>query len=384
MPAGVPEMDQMIGNSKKSVRTKKVKDTLIIKLDREKPDLEKLGICAEVIRKGGLVCFPTETVYGLGASAFDPLAVKKIFEAKGRPADNPLIVHIDDGEKLNLVCSGGGEQRKRIKLLAEEFWPGPLTMIADRDPAVPDEVSCGLPTVGIRMPDNRIARELIRLSGVPIAAPSANLSGKPSPSAAEHVIADLFGRVDVIIDGGDCDVGVESTVLDITGKVPAILRPGAVTLEDVVRVLGKGELPDWKKAPAKGERPRSPGMKYTHYSPDAEVRLYDGEDVAAVRGRIAKDAEKLADSGKKVGILTTDEGIGSYDQERFTVISAGSRSDLLTVAHSLYGALRDFDRAGTDVVLAEAYPQNGVGNAVMNRLYRAAGGCVINAGAEKN
>ena len=358
------------------------KNTVRIKLDRLDPDLEKLKYCAEVIKRGGLVCFPTETVYGLGASAFDAGAVKKIFEAKGRPADNPLIVHIDSEDKLNLICRGGADQRKRMELLGNEFWPGPLTMIADRDPAVPDEVSCGLPTVGIRMPDNLIARELIRLSGVPIAAPSANLSGKPSPSKAEHVIADLSGRVDVIIDGGDCSVGVESTVLDITGDVPAILRPGAVTLEDVIRILGKGELPDWKRAPENGEKPRSPGMKYTHYSPDAEVRIYDGKDVAAVRKRIFEEAGKAAREGKNVGIFTTEEGAGAYDSKRFKVTCAGTREDLLTVTHSLYGALRDFDQMGVDLVLSEAFPQTGVGNALMNRLYRAAGGCVIDVDAD--
>ncbi len=372
--------DEKTGGAADGFAENKAKNTVVIKLSRDDPDPEKLKYCAEVIKKGGLVCFPTETVYGLGANAFDSEAVKNIFIAKGRPADNPLIVHIAGYDMLNIICRGGEEQRKRIALLGNAYWPGPLTMIADRDPAVPDEVSCGLPTVGIRMPDNKIALELIRLSGVPIAAPSANLSGKPSPSKAEHVIKDLFGRVDVIIDGGDCRVGVESTVLDITGDVPAILRPGAVTLEDVIKVLGKGELPDWKKAPKKGETPRSPGMKYTHYSPDAEVRIYDGSDIGGIRAFIEKEAEKEAGNGKKVGIFTTKEGAGAYDEKRFTVVYAGTRDDLLTVTHLLYGALRDFDKKGVDVVLAEAFPQTGVGNALMNRLYRAAGGCVIDIG----
>lgn len=372
--------DEKTGGAADGFAENKAKNTVVIKLSRDNPDPEKLKYCAEVIKKGGLVCFPTETVYGLGANAFDSEAVKNIFIAKGRPADNPLIVHIAGYDMLNIICRGGEEQRKRIALLGNEYWPGPLTMIADRDPSIPDEVSCGLPTVGIRMPDNKIALELIRLSGVPIAAPSANLSGKPSPSKAEHVIKDLFGRVDVIIDGGDCRVGVESTVLDITGDVPAILRPGAVTLEDVIKVLGKGELPDWKKAPKKGETPRSPGMKYTHYSPDAEVRIYDGSDIGGIRAFIEKEAEKEAGNGKKVGIFTTKEGAGAYDEKRFAVVYAGTRDDLLTVTHLLYGALRDFDKKGVDVVLAEAFPQTGVGNALMNRLYRAAGGCVIDIG----
>ncbi len=355
------------------------RNTLVIKLDRDRPDPEKLSFCANVIKRGGLVCFPTETVYGLGASAFDPEAVKNIFRAKGRPSDNPLIVHIDSSDKLPLVCSGGPEQLEKLDLLSKAYWPGPLTVITDRDPAVPDIVSCGLPTVGIRMPDNLIARELIRLSGVPIAAPSANLSGKPSPSTAEHVIADLFGRVDVIIDGGPCDVGVESTVLDITGDVPQILRPGAVTLEDVVRVLGKGELPDWKKSPKEGESPRSPGLKYTHYSPDAEVRIYDGKDVDVIRMAVAREAERLTAEGVKTGVFTTLEGAEYYDGDKLTVIAAGTRDDLITVTHGLYAALREFDKRGAEVVLAEAFPQEGVGNALMNRLFRAAGGCVINA-----
>ena len=367
------ETKPVTGNAAPAVK----RNTVVVTIDPGNIDYEKLAFCAEVIKQGGLVCFPTETVYGLGANAFDPVAVDAIFEAKGRPHDNPLIVHIDGYGMLDLVAAGNADEMRKLEMLGEKYWPGPLTVIVSRDSAVPDSVSCGLPTVGIRMPDSLIARELIRLAGVPIAAPSANLSGRPSPSAAEHVIQDLFGRVDVIISGGDARVGVESTVLDVTGQVPTILRPGAVTLDDVEAVLGSGSLPDWRIPAAEGEKPKSPGMKYTHYSPDADVTVFDGE-LKKVRERIAKETFALKEG--KCGVLTTDGGEDFFKENAkkgTAVLSLGSRDDMLTLTHNLFARLREFDSLGVDAVLAEAVPAVGIGNAVMNRLYRAAGGKVI-------
>ncbi len=353
------------------------RNTVVVEIDPENIDYEKLAFCAEVIKQGGLVCFPTETVYGLGANAFDPVAVDAIFEAKGRPHDNPLIVHIDGYGMLDLVAAGREDEMDRLYRLGQKYWPGPLTIIVTRDSAVPDSVSCGLPSVGIRMPESLIARELIRLSGVPIAAPSANLSGRPSPSTAQHVIQDLFGRVDVIISGGDARVGVESTVLDVTGPVPTILRPGAVTLADVESVLGSGDLPDWRIPAAEGEKPKSPGMKYTHYSPDADVTIFDG-GTEAVRDRIARETFCLKEG--KCGVLTTDGGESFYKEKAkagTVVLSLGNRDDMLSLTHNLFSRLREFDALGVTAVFAEAVPATGIGNAVMNRLYRAAGGKVI-------
>ena len=355
------------------------RDTKIIELDPENIDPEKIKLCGEVIRQGGLVCFPTETVYGLGANALDPKAVGDIFKAKGRPNDNPLIVHIADYSLLELVSAADERQRGRFERLGEKFWPGPLTIIVDKSPSIPEEVSCGLDTVGIRLPSSKIARALIKAAGVPIAAPSANLSGKPSPSTAEHVIQDLMGRVDIIISGGNCSVGVESTVLDVTSDVPTILRPGAVTLENVRETLGAGELIDWKR-PA-GEKPKSPGMKYTHYSPNAEVVIYDGI-LPKIREKILDEISRCGE--KNTGILTTDDGVEYYKKElgaaglSAIILSMGDREDPITMTRALFARLREFDGLGAEKVLAEAVPAVGIGNAVMNRLYRAAGGNIIN------
>ncbi len=349
--------------------------TKVVKIDPENIDIEALRECAEVLKNGGLVCFPTETVYGLGANAFDAEAVNNIFKAKGRPNDNPLIVHISDYDMLPLITDCERRQSDALTALGEAYWPGPVTVIVDKAPEIPECVSCGLKTVGIRMPANPIARMLIELAGVPIAAPSANLSGKPSPSCAAHVTEDLMGRVDVIIDGGDCSVGVESTVLDVSGESPIILRPGAITPEDVKRVLGQVTLCDWREELKPGETPKSPGMKYTHYSPEAQVVIYEGED-ASVKRSIKIEAMAALLKGEPVGIMTTDENVPYYETLP-NVFSLGSRSDSLAQATKLFKLLRHFDEIGVKKVLAEAVPTDGVGNAVANRLYRAAGGEII-------
>ncbi|MBQ8165051.1 MAG: threonylcarbamoyl-AMP synthase [Clostridia bacterium] len=360
--------------------------TEIFKIDPHKIDTEILKYCAGCIRGGGLVCFPTETVYGLGANAFMKNSVSKIFKAKGRPSDNPLIVHISDYEMLDLVTDCTGVQREMMMKIAAKYWPGPLTMIVSRDDAIPETVSCGLSTIGIRYPVNPIARELIKLAGVPVAAPSANLSGKPSPSAASHVIEDLEGKVDIIIDGGSCDVGVESTVLDLTSGKPTILRPGAVTLEQI-SALYDAEAFDWKGSHAGGEdcdieNPKSPGMKYTHYSPKADVVIYEGnrENVVKI---VKSEYQSAVTNGFNAGILTVDENIDFYSDLK-NVISLGSVNDPKSQAAELFASLRGFDELGVQKVFAEAVPTGGVGDAVMNRLFRAAGGQIIDCNKKNN
>ena len=354
------------------------KRTEIIKIDRDHIDGAKIARCAEVLRGGGLVCFPTETVYGLGANAYSAEAVHKIYQAKGRPADNPLIVHIADCKMLELVTNCDGVQRDILDRLAERFWPGPLTVIASRDDAVPPDVSCGLDTVGIRFPSHPIAQALIRAAGVPIAAPSANLSGKPSPTRASHVVEDMMGRVDIIIDGGNCDVGVESTVFDISGESRSILRPGAVTLAQISEVVKSAEELNWM-APAGSpemEKPKSPGLKYKHYAPNAQVIIFDGTPKQVAR-RILAETESRIKAGFSVGVLATQESICYYKEAKVIVQSLGSLHDSLQQASNLFHCLRRFDEMEIDVVLAEALPRGGAGDAVMNRLYRAAGGMVI-------
>lgn len=346
--------------------------TEIIKIDPFDPEKDKMAYCGAVIRYGGLVAFPTETVYGLGANAFNERAVGNIFEAKGRPGDNPLIVHVSDygmadqaGQFVN------ARQENLFYALGAEFWPGPLTMIIKKRDRIPGRVTCGLDTVGIRMPSHPVARELIISAGVPIAAPSANLSGRPSPTRASHVIEDMKGRVDVIIDGGDSSVGVESTVVDLCGAEPVVLRPGFVTKEDIARVAGQCGEYDWMSA---GDvvRPPSPGMKYRHYAPRASMILYEGlrDDIArTVAVRINEEKSR----GKRVGVLATLEQI-CYYKEADIVLSLGRENDPAEHARKLFDLLREFDESGVDIILAVSTGTDGADDAVMNRMFRAAGG----------
>lgn len=350
--------------------------TEIVKVSGMNPDVQALQYCGTVIRQGGLVAFPTETVYGLGANAFDDGAVRSIFTAKNRPADNPLIVHISDYEMLAGVADFNCEaERRRLTQLGEAYWPGPLTMIVGKDPKIPQAVSCGLNTVGIRMPAHPVARALIRVSGVPIAAPSANSSGRPSPTKFSHVYEDMNGKVDVIIDGGDCRVGVESTVLDLVSSEPTILRPGAVTKEDVLRVLGTCQAYDWKGMEGKVEKPRSPGMKYRHYAPKATLTVYEGAQDHVVR-RISQEIVLAGCEGLRVGVLATDETKTLYKDAQI-VLSLGKTEDSSAHAGRLFDCLREFDRLGAQIIFAEAVLGTGVGDAVMNRLFRASGGRII-------
>ena len=321
---------------------------------------------AAVLQAGGLVAFPTETVYGLGANGLDGAAVDRIFEAKGRPNDNPLILHV--AEKADAFRLWAGEPPHAQQLM-DTFWPGPLTLIYYRSDIVPDEVTAGLDTVAVRMPDSTAARALIAAAGTPIAAPSANLSGKPSPTTAEHVLQDMDGRIPLILDGGPCRYGVESTVLSLVG-VPTILRPGAVTKEMLAAVLGEVALSPSVLAPlAAGEKAASPGMKYKHYAPNAQVLVVVGE-AAAAAARLSALYDRYAAQNKRVRIAATAEALPFYGDRRCALL--GTRQDPTTLCSRLFALLRELDEEA-DVILAEGIGTEGTGLAFMNRLLRSAG-----------
>ncbi|WP_371372276.1 L-threonylcarbamoyladenylate synthase [Sporomusa aerivorans] len=345
--------------------------TKYYKLDPVKPDLSILAEAAELLRQGELVAFPTETVYGLGANGLDGQAVTGIFRAKGRPADNPLILHIADVEKLPEIAA---VVPASAEALTERFWPGPLSVIVERRSHIPDIVTGGLTTVAVRLPASLIARELIRLAGVPIAAPSANTSGRPSPTTAEDVLADLGGKIAAVIDAGPCAIGVESSVVDCTGVVPALLRPGGVTYEMLLEVLGEIEVD-----PALAGSlaiPKSPGMKYTHYAPMAPMFLIEGELPAATGELIKREILAAQAGGQRVGAVVSVELAGSLPPATITAVY-GSRADTKTIAAGLYTALRSFDDNPVDIIYAEGIEEQGLGLAVMNRLRKAAGYRII-------
>lgn len=327
---------------------------------------KELAKAGETIRNGGLVAFPTETVYGLGASALDSEAAKRIYAAKGRPSDNPLIVHISDKKQLFEITENISDKASR---LIDAFMPGPFTIILKKKACIPDSVTAGLETVAVRFPENEIARELIRAAGVPIAAPSANLSGKPSPTEAKHVINDMTGRIDCIIDGGSCDVGVESTIVDASGDVPVLLRPGGITFEMLKDAAEDIKIDEHVlKSVGADEQPKCPGMKYKHYAPDAEVTVVEGKK-EAVREKIK---QLLAENGDTVnGVLTMYGSV--YDNA--VMISAGETNK--EYAQTLFSALRKFDELKVQRVFAEFCDCDGYGLAVKNRLYKSAGGNVI-------
>ena len=330
--------------------------------------IENIRTAADIIRDGGLVAFPTETVYGLGADALNSEAVGKVYTAKGRPSDNPMIVHIAETSELAGLTDDISED---MRVLMDKFWPGPMTMIVRRKDIVPDVTTGGLDTVGVRLPSSDVARSLIKESGCPIAAPSANISGRPSPTTAEHVIHDLYGRIDGIICGEDCDFGIESSVIDMTCDPPMILRPGAITREMFSEALGKEVAVDQSlfkrpknilepehvagaEAPESDDdfHPRSPGMKYKHYAPCAEMIIFDGESESVMKAMDA-ETEELEKQGKSVFKLSfTDEKLA---------------------AHELFAKLREADELGVDVILAEALPEQGLGFSVMNRMLKSAG-----------
>lgn len=346
--------------------------TSVVYIDKENIDIERLEKSARILKNGGTVTFPTETVYGLGANALDEDAVKKIFEAKGRPSDNPLIIHIARYEDIHKLIR---ELPEKAEKLINAFWPGPLTLIFKKASIVPKIVTGGLDTVAIRMPAHPIAKALIELSKVPVAAPSANISGKPSPTKETHVLKDLKGRVNSIICGGDVDVGVESTVVDITMDTPMILRPGGVTKERLEKIVGKIEIdPAIKNVESTKFKPKSPGMKYTHYSPNADVILINGQ-LHSMVNYIEELRQIKKNEGYKVGIMATDETKDKY--KGGTIISVGKRASLETVAANLFRVLREFDEKDVDIILAEAFEEKDIGQAIMNRLMKAAGGNVL-------
>ncbi|MFZ5827423.1 MAG: L-threonylcarbamoyladenylate synthase [Bacillota bacterium] len=348
-----------------------VQGTKVLRVDAAHPELEAVTHAAEIIRRGDVVAFPTETVYGLGANATDSAAVAKIFEAKGRPSDNPLIVHVAERGQLSDVVS---EVPAAAAKLMDRFWPGPLTMVLPKRRAVPDAVTCGLPTVGVRMPSHPVALALIRAAGVPLAAPSANRSGRPSPTSAEHVLEDLDGRIPLLLDGGETGLGLESTVIDMTVDPPLLLRPGGITLEQICAEIGPVEVAPAVHGAEVGEAPRSPGMKYAHYAPKARVLLIDGP-VLAMQEKIRDLAGEFEAEGNRVGIMCAAESRGVYQAQ--VVLEYGTREDLAGVASNLFSTLRAFDRHGVEVILAEGVPATGIGLAIMNRLRRAAGGQVV-------
>ncbi len=343
-------------------------------MDEKNIDQEIIEAAGAILREGGLVAFPTETVYGLGANALDGTAVRKIFEAKGRPQDNPLIVHICDFDELEpLVAEVPAIARK----LMDRFWPGPMTIIFKRSAVIPDETSAGLDSVGIRMPSNPIARALIKAAGVPVAAPSANISGRPSPTEVDSCIEDLSGKVDMIIGGEKCEVGVESSVIDVTEYPPCILRPGGITLE-MFRTVDENIYidPSILKKPEADFRPKAPGMKYRHYAPKAPVRIVQGEPEKVI-ALINEMVQNYINEGKKVGIIATDETKDRY--RGGVVVSLGSRRDMDSVTRNLFETLRSFDSEGVSLILSESFEETGKGIAVMNRLKKAAGFDIIKA-----
>ena len=346
--------------------------TRVIIVTDPKSQLKDMEEATQLIRQGQVVAFPTETVYGLGANALDGQAVRRIFEAKDRPADNPLIVHIHDMSQWDDLVESISD---RAFLLADAFWPGPLTLILKSSPLVPVEVTAGLGTVGVRMPSHPTALQLISQAGLPIAAPSANRSGKPSPTTALHVLEDMDGRIPMILDGGPCDVGVESTVLDLTGEIPVVLRPGGATVEMLTAVIGQVHLhPNVMKPFKEGQRALSPGMKYVHYAPAAPVTLIRGGSHQRI-GFINNEVYRLEEEGKRVGVLATDQTIqqisGGFK------LSLGDREKPAELAYHLFARLREFDGLDVDLILAEGVTEQGEGLAVMNRMARAAGFHVI-------
>lgn len=373
--------------------------------DRNHIKDEELKEAAGILRSGGLVAFPTETVYGLGGNALDEDAARKIYAAKGRPSDNPLIAHVSCVEEVEPLVKEIPEAGRK---LMEAFWPGPLTMIFPKSEKVPYGTTGGLDTVAIRMPDDPVANRLIALAGVPVAAPSANTSGRPSPTTADHVWQDMNGRIDMIIDGGPVGIGVESTIVDVSSAVPAVLRPGAITMEMLEEVLGEVSVDPAILGPLSADvRPKAPGMKYKHYAPKADLTLVEpgtgadresgaeqvtgaeqknGADrntgaaqetgleetqLQAMIRKVRELSREKIEAGYKVGVICTDESRDCYTDGE--VRSIGARKSQPSVAHNLYALLREFDDLGVDYIFSESFPKDHLGQAIMNRLSKAAG-----------
>jgi L-threonylcarbamoyladenylate synthase len=347
-------------------------DTIIEKVDPGHIDTDVMEQAGKLIAEGELVAFPTETVYGLGGDALDPDASRRIYAAKGRPSDNPLIVHIADFDDMKRVAREVPEQAKK---LADAFWPGPLTMIVWKSDAVPEATTGGMQTVAVRMPNHPVALELIRRSGCLIAAPSANTSGRPSPTEAQHVAEDLSGKIAMILDGGPVGIGIESTIIDLTEEKPMILRPGYITPEMLSEVLQEEVVIDPGIIAADDTRkPKAPGMKYKHYAPKAEMIIVDGAQDAVIHKINELTAAKRAE-GKKVAVIATDETKDRYDAQ--VILSMGKRADEDAIAQHLYKILRECDELDVGEIYSECFQTPRIGQAIMNRLLKAAGHTVI-------
>ena len=340
--------------------------TIIKIVDENCIDEKIMEEAGELLKSGALVAFPTETVYGLGANALDEKAAAKIYAAKGRPSDNPLIIHIADMESLGLITE---EIPKAAYMLAEKFWPGPLTMVMKKSDVVPYGTTGGLDTVAVRMPSHPIALEMIRHGGGYIAAPSANTSGRPSPTLASHVADDMDGIIPMILDGGAVGIGIESTIVDLTEEIPTILRPGFITKEMLEEVVGEVQIDKGLEADAKTP-PKAPGMKYRHYAPKAELIIVEG-----ARETVVSKINELTANNQKKGIVTgvigTEETISNYSAQ--IVKSMGTRNDELSISSHLYSILREFDESEAEVIYSESFEEGAMGSAIMNRLLKAAG-----------
>ena len=361
-------------------------------------DNDSIKTAAKILNNEGLVAFPTETVYGLGADALNPIAAAKIYAAKGRPSDNPLIVHIADTDDVYKLASNVPEKAKQ---LMEAFWPGPLTIILPKKPTVPDGTTGGLNTVAIRMPSHPVALSLIKESGVYIAAPSANTSGRPSPTEASHVIADMDGKIEMILDGGAVGIGIESTIVDLTEAIPTILRPGFITKSMLENIIGEVTIDKALIEPAPDLRPKAPGMKYTHYAPKGELTIIEACNESSnenysknngincidncindhekkydkVIAKINELVKQKTDEGYRVAVIATSENAALYKCEN--VLTVGANTDGATIAAKLYGTLRKCDDIGADYIYSEAFDKGELGGAIMNRLLKAAGHRVI-------
>lgn len=380
-------------NEKTDIQTKIV-DVTKVHMQEESAYVPLLSGAATCLIDGGLVAFPTETVYGLGADALNEDASRKIYEAKGRPSDNPLIVHIAAVEDMEKIAYPNAI----AYTLAESFWPGPLTLVLPKKEVVPDSTTGGLDTVAVRMPAHPAALALIRQSGVYVAAPSANTSGRPSPTKASHVVEDMAGKIEYIIDGGPVGIGIESTIVDVCGEIPAILRPGFITKEMLEQIIGEVIYDPALDKPLEGIPPKAPGMKYTHYAPKGELTLVELKDMGLeeANGQVLKPpdinitdyeqrvvrkictlAEEKRRQGFRVGIMAPRETVACYDNYADVVLCVGDRNNQTTVAAGLYAALRTFDESEVDYIYAESFRGEGLSYAIMNRLLKAAGQRVI-------
>ncbi len=350
--------------------------TIINKIDKHK-NLENdkmknliegaVNKAGTVLRDGGLVAFPTETVYGLGADALNEQAAQKTYLAKGRPSDNPLIIHISDLESLPLIAKYISPKAEKV---ARRFWPGPLTIVFEKTELVPYGTTGGLETVAVRMPDHELARAIITAGGGFISAPSANVSGRPSPTKAEHVVEDLDGKIEMVVDGGDVQIGVESTIVDMTSDPPMILRPGAITQEMLSEVIGEVIMDQALLTVDTEVAPKAPGMKYRHYAPKAKLVVIDGEIRDCIKS-IRVLLEEAKESGINIGVIGTEESIGQYTSGIVKCI--GSRENKETIAQNLYTILREFDQENVDIIYSEPFFVDNLGDAIMNRLMKAAG-----------